>query len=61
MLSQAQPTAILELSAKGVTKREIARVLQLSRLTHHVHILEMNGDSYRLKTSKQKRAVERAR
>ena len=33
MLSQAQRTAILELSAKGVTKREIARVLQLSRLT----------------------------
>ncbi len=31
MLSQAQRTAILELSAKGVTRREIARVLQLSR------------------------------
>jgi len=31
----------------------------LDRLTHHVHILEMNGDSYRLKTSKQKRAVGR--
>ena len=24
----------------------------LDRLTHHVHILEMNGDSYRLKQSK---------
>jgi DNA replication protein DnaC len=23
-------------------------------LTHHVHILEMNGDSYRLKNSKKK-------
>jgi len=33
MLSQAQRTAVLELSAKGVTKREIARVLQLSRPT----------------------------
>lgn len=33
MLSQAQRTAILELSAKGVSKHEIARVLQLSRLT----------------------------
>src|SRR5258708_3692048 len=33
MLSQAQRTAILELNAKGVSKREIARVLQLSRLT----------------------------
>ncbi len=26
----------------------------LNRLTHHVHILEMNGDSYRLKQSKQR-------
>ncbi len=27
----------------------------LDRLTHHVHILEMNGDSYRLKQSKTKK------
>jgi transposase len=27
----------------------------LDRLTHHVHILEMNGESYRLKSSKTKR------
>src|SRR4051794_27734437 len=33
MLSQAQRTAILELSAKGVSKREIAHALRLSRLT----------------------------
>jgi hypothetical protein len=33
MLSQAQRTAILELSAKGASKREIARVLRLSRPT----------------------------
>ena len=33
----------------------------LDRLTHHVHILEMNGESYRLKASKQKRAAERAK
>jgi transposase len=33
MLSQAQRTAILELSAKGTTRREIARVLQVSRLS----------------------------
>jgi len=33
MLSQAQRTAILELSAKGVSKRSIAHVLQLSRPT----------------------------
>ena len=25
----------------------------LDRLTHHVHILEMNGESYRLKQSRQ--------
>lgn len=30
-------------------------VRQLDRLTHHVHILEMNGDSYRLKQSKSRR------
>jgi DNA replication protein DnaC len=27
----------------------------LDRLTHHVHILEVNGESYRLKDSKRKR------
>ena len=26
----------------------------LDRLTHHVHILEMNGDSYRLNQSKHR-------
>jgi hypothetical protein len=33
MLSQSQRTAILEMSAKGVSKHEIAQVLRLSRLT----------------------------
>ncbi len=28
----------------------------LDRLTHHVHILEMNGDSFRLKQSKKQRS-----
>jgi DNA replication protein DnaC len=28
----------------------------LDRLTHHVHILEMNGESYRLKQSKRRRS-----
>ena len=27
----------------------------LDRLTHHVHILEMNGDSFRLNQSKKQR------
>jgi len=30
----------------------------LDRLTHHVHILEMNGDSYRLKHSRRKRYIK---
>ena len=30
----------------------------LYRLTHHVHILEMNGDSYRLKHSRQSAASQ---
>jgi IS30 family transposase len=33
MLSQRQRTTILELHAQGVKKREIARVLGISRLT----------------------------
>jgi transposase len=33
MLSQAQRTTILELNGRGVSKREIARVLKISRLT----------------------------
>ncbi len=34
----------------------------LDRLTHHVHILEMNGESYRLAQSrKRKRAQSRER
>ena len=28
----------------------------LDRLTHHVHILEMNGDSFRLNQSRNARA-----
>ncbi|HEX7565740.1 MAG TPA: IS21-like element helper ATPase IstB [Bradyrhizobium sp.] len=32
----------------------------LDRLTHHVHILEMNGDSYRLKQSKRRQRSPRS-
>ena len=32
----------------------------LDRLTHHVHILEMNGDSFRLKQSRKKRPATAA-
>ena len=30
----------------------------LDRLTHHVHILEMNGDRYRLSHAKQRKKLE---
>ena len=33
----------------------------LDRLTHHVHILEMNGESYRLKQSKQRQHAATAK
>jgi DNA replication protein DnaC len=33
----------------------------LDRLTHHVHILEMNGESYRLKQSQHKRNSQSSR
>jgi len=33
----------------------------LDRLTHHVHILEMNGDSFRLKHSKRRISDDQAR
>jgi hypothetical protein len=36
----------------GVFASERLTGALLDRLTHHVHILEMNGDSYRLKQSK---------
>jgi DNA replication protein DnaC len=32
----------------------------LDRLTHHVHILEMNGESYRLKTSRRRQSKPEA-
>ena len=44
MLSQAQRTAILELNAKGVSKREIAHVLKLSRVTVR-KVLQANSSS----------------
>ena len=38
----------------GVFTSERLTGAPLDRLTHHVHILEMNGDSYRLKQSKRR-------
>jgi DNA replication protein DnaC len=45
-------------SVFGSERRTGAR---LDRLTHHVHILELNGDSYRLKQSKSQRRKSRER
>ena len=33
------------------------RTLTLDRLTHHVNILEMNGDSYRLAQSRGRKGI----
>ena len=38
----------------GVFASERLTGALLDRLTHHVHILEMNGDSYRLKQSRRR-------
>jgi hypothetical protein len=35
-------------------------VWRVDRLTHHVHILEMNGESYRLQQSKQRQRTATA-
>jgi DNA replication protein DnaC len=35
---------------------ECLTVVLLDCITHHVHFPEMNGDSYRLKQSRRKRA-----
>jgi DNA replication protein DnaC len=43
----------------GVFASERLTGALLDRLTHHVHILEMNGDSYRLKQSKRRRSERR--
>ena len=37
---------------------EWTEVFGSERLTHHVHILEMNGESYRLKHSREKTAAQ---
>ncbi|MBM3599832.1 MAG: ATP-binding protein, partial [Alphaproteobacteria bacterium] len=44
----------------GVFASERLTGALLDRLTHHVHILEMNGDSYRLKQSRRRQRAKRA-
>ena len=45
------PTGANELT-EGFGSERLTGAL-LDRLTHHVHILEMNGESYRLKCSRE--------
>jgi DNA replication protein DnaC len=44
----------------GVFASERLTGALLDRLTHHVHILEMNGDSYRLRHSKRRQRETRS-
>jgi hypothetical protein len=46
--------------AVATTRSERLTGALLDRLTHHVHILEMNGDSYRLRQSKRHQRAARA-
>ncbi|HSW48904.1 MAG TPA: ATP-binding protein [Bryobacteraceae bacterium] len=57
-LRQNESTSAMDGFVKGENARDGPL---LDRLTHRVHILEMNGESYRLKTSRQKRVAERGR
>ena len=43
----------------GVFASERLTGALLDRLTHHVHILEMNGDSFRLRQSKRRKRAAR--
>lgn len=49
------PKAWALLGRRETEWETVARSEYLDRLTHHVHILEMNGDSYRLEHSKKAR------
>jgi len=47
---------ILPFSLPAVSRKKVTAAL-LDRLTHHVHIVEMNGDSYRLAQSRAGKAI----
>ena len=56
--------ALLSVLRDGLLRRSEVAALTwgdvelLDRLTHHVHILEMNGESYRLKRSGENAAAQ---
>ncbi len=49
-----EASAILSNAICSWSMRHLTGAL-LDRLTHHVHILEMNGESYRLKQSRSQK------
>ena len=59
-LDPRQVRRLLSLAAvyDGMSRTEVRsndEAVLAERLTHHVHILEMNGDSFRLNQSKKRR------
>ena len=50
----ARPPRVEHYSSAVNTSERLTGAL-LDRITHHVHILEMNGESYRLKQSRSRR------
>jgi hypothetical protein len=53
-LAQWRPVQGLGSAVTGVFGSERLTGALLDRLTHHVHILQMNGESYRLNQSKNR-------
>ena len=46
---------LTELELIDRERRMVERRIRQARFTHHVHILEMNGESYRLNQSRKQR------
>ena len=53
LASNKNPTALADLHGKRIDRVQRLTDALLDRLTHHVHILEMNGESFLLKHSRK--------